>query len=180
MENVVLVNEKNEVLGLAPKATVHTENTPLHRAFSVFVFNSKKELLLQQRSSSKKTWPLIWSNSCCGHPGENESVENAANRRLKFELNLEVTNLQVIIPDYKYRFSHLGIVENEICPVLVAFCDTQPNPNPDEVENVKWISWQEFIKNIKENKLKLSEWCVEESELLGKNPIFIKFLENIK
>jgi isopentenyl-diphosphate Delta-isomerase len=180
MENVVLVNEKNEVLGLAPKATVHTENTPLHRAFSVFVFNSKKELLLQQRSSSKKTWPLIWSNSCCGHPGENESVENAANRRLKFELNLEVTNLQVIIPDYRYRFSHLGIVENEICPVLVAFCDVNPKINQEEVENFKWIPWGKFISDIKENKLQLSEWCVEESMLLEKNPDFIKFLENIK
>jgi len=68
VEKVVLVDEENNVLGTTDKSTVHTANTPLHRGFSAFIFNSKQEILLQQRSKYKKTWPLVWSNSCCGHP----------------------------------------------------------------------------------------------------------------
>ena len=91
-EFVVLINEKNEAIGKALKSEVHTDKTPLHRGFSVFLFNSKKQLLLQQRSSQKITWPLIWSNSCCGHPLPAESVLEAAKRRLSFELNLDISD----------------------------------------------------------------------------------------
>ena len=97
-EHVVLVDENNVVLGTTPKATVHTDNTPLHRGFSVFLFNDKNELLLQQRSHLKKTWPLAWSNSCCGHPALNESNEDAVKRRVQFELGIVLDTVEVYSP----------------------------------------------------------------------------------
>src|SRR5438067_12237108 len=96
-EEVVLVNEQNEPVGTSEKLVTHNSQTPLHRGFSVFLFNTNGELLLQQRSSKKKTWPLVWSNSCCGHPQLNETSIDAAKRRLRHELGIKDTQLWVIL-----------------------------------------------------------------------------------
>ena len=88
-EKVVLVDEENNVLGEMLKSEVHSDKTPLHRAFSVFLFDENNQLLLQQRSSKKKTWPLIWSNSCCGHPFLDETNETAIKRRCSDELGIQ-------------------------------------------------------------------------------------------
>lgn len=171
VEYVVLVDEQNTVLGLTPKATVHGPTTPLHRAFSAFIFNSKGELLLQQRALSKKTWPGIWSNSCCGHPLLEETNEQAAKRRLDFELGLHINDVKEVAP-YRYCFSRFGVMENEICPIVVGFSDSLPNPNPDEVESTKYILWSDFLTEIKTNPQNWSEWCVEEAQILEKNQEF--------
>ena len=144
-EHIVLVDKQNNVLGTAPKLATHNKNTPLHRAFSLFLFNSRGELLLQQRSSLKKTWPLVWSNSVCGHPMLNESNLEAVKRRLKFELGINIENVHETLPDFSYRAEKDGIVENELCPVFVGFTDQEPAINKGEVENVRWISWQNFL-----------------------------------
>lgn len=169
---IVLVNIQNEVLGTAPKLATHHENTPLHRGFSVFVFNSEGQLLLQQRSHRKKTWPLVWSNSVCGHPMLDESNPDAAKRRLQFELGLDLDDVQVILPDFSYRAEMNGIIENELCPVMVAFTDEEPKPNSDEVEAIEWLDWQEFIDDVKNNPGKYSMWCERETKLLEKNEEF--------
>jgi isopentenyl-diphosphate delta-isomerase len=170
-EYVVLVDEQNKPIGKALKSVIHTKNTPLHRGFSVFLFNSKKQLLLQQRSSTKKTWPLVWSNSCCGHPLPNESVLDAAYRRLDLELGLkpfQIKNLSIKIPDYRYRFERNGVTENEICPILVGFLEDSPILNPAEVENYKWIDWDSFLEIVKKGDTSFSEWSLEEASLLQK------------
>jgi len=174
MEEVVLVDKQNKVLGTAPKLATHNVNTPLHRGFSVFLFNSRGELLLQQRSHKKKTWPLVWSNSVCGHPMLNESNIDAAKRRLEFELGLDLDNVQEILPDFSYKAEMNGIVENELCPVMVDFTDEEPKPNSDEVEDVKWVNWQEFVDDVKNNPGKYSLWCEEETKLLEKDEEFLK------
>lgn len=171
---VVLVDRQNNVLGTAPKLEAHNENTPLHRGFSLFLFNSKGKLLLQQRSKAKKTFPLIWSNSVCGHPMLNESNVNAAKRKLSEELGINDVEIFELISDYKYKVEMNGIWENEICPVLVCFTDEKPKPNSDEVENIKWVNWQEFVNDIKNNPGKYSMWCEEETKLLEKNAEFLK------
>ena len=171
---VVLVDRKNNVLGTAPKLETHNANTPLHRGFSLFLFNSKGEFLLQQRSRKKKTWPLVWSNSVCGHPMLNESSADAAKRRLKFELGLEIDDVKMILPDFSYRTEMNGIVENEICPVLVAFSNKKTKINKDEVENIKWIEWKKFVSDAKQHPGKYSMWCEEESKLLAENGEFLK------
>ena len=170
-ELVVLVDEQNNVLGTTPKETVHTANTPLHRGFSAFIFDFEGKILLQQRSHTKKTWPLVWSNSCCGHPGLEENNVDAVRRRLKLELNLEVSDLFEVEP-YRYKFTRDGIMENEICPVFVGFTNNLPMINPNEVEATKWQDWRVFIEEIKNSPQNWSDWCVEETLILENSTKF--------
>ncbi len=179
VEEVVLVNEVNEVLGTMAKSEVHGVKTPLHRGFSLFLFNSKGDLLLQQRSHLKKTWPLVWSNSCCGHPSLNEENIEAAFRRSQFELGLTPEFIKQIAP-YRYSFTREGVMENEICPILIGFVkDTEFKPNSEEVEAIKWIDWKEFLKLIRTGQSGFSEWCVEEAEILDQNVEFQKFYQTL-
>jgi isopentenyl-diphosphate delta-isomerase len=175
-EQVVLVNDNNEVIGTAPKLDTHNAVTPLHRGFSLFLFNPKGELLLQQRSKLKKTFPLVWSNSCCGHPKLNESNVDAAKRHLEHELGIKDVEITEVITNYRYKVEMNGIYENEICPILVCFTDQLPFANSDEVENIRWIPWNEFLDNVKSGKSKYSLWAKEEAVLLSKNGQFLKIL----
>jgi len=168
-ELVVLVDEHNNVLGTMPKVAVHTTDTPLHRGFSLFVFNSKGELLITQRALTKKTFPGVWSNTVCGHPGPSELPKDAAVRRLKEELNM---NLQSVEPvtDYRYRFSDKnGIIENEICPVFWGMSNDVPQVNPLEIEDMKWIPWEDFLNDIQVNPDIYSPWCREEAVYVVKS-----------
>lgn len=157
---MVLVDTANNVLGTIPKQLVHHANTPLHRAFSVFLFNKKGEILLQQRSHKKKTWPLVWSNSCCGHPLPNENTEDAVRRRVSFELGIsEIKKLRELVPDFSYKAERDGIVEHELCPVWVGEIDDLVRPNLDEVEATCWMLWEDFVQEIGGHPEKYSEWC---------------------
>ena len=176
-DEVVLVDEQNEVLGTAPKLAIHNTNTPLHRGFSVFLFNKKGELLLQQRSKTKKTFPLIWSNSFCGHPMLNESNVQAAKRRMTYEIGINNVEIFEIISNYRYKVKMKNIYENEICPVLVCFTDKKPIINRGEIEGIRWISWQEFLKEIETENETYSLWSKEEAKLLTKNEKFLKLYE---
>jgi isopentenyl-diphosphate Delta-isomerase len=178
MEEIVLVDRNNKVLGTAPKLESHNKNTPLHRAFSLFLFNSKGELLLQQRSSKKKTWSLVWSNSCCGHPTLNESNEDAVKRRVKFELGIKLNKVYEILPDFSYKAEMYGIVENEICPVFITFNDCKPEINKDEVGNIRWVKWKEFLNEIDKKSGTYSVWCEQEAKLLEKNERFQDLVAN--
>lgn len=174
-EFVVLVDDNNNEIGTALKDTVHTNNTPLHRGFSLFLFNSKNELLLTKRSSKKKTFPGVWTNTVCGHPAPGESAVEAALRRLEQELGLKrshfvkkqgETLIREVAP-YRYRFADKnGIVENEICPILVAYSDADPKPDPEEVEEWKWMKWEEFMIEINNNPDGYSPWSREEAKLV--------------
>lgn len=171
-EHVILVDERNQPVGTAPKADVHTQQTPLHRGFSVFLLNRRGELLLQQRAATKKTWPLVWSNSCCGHPADGESNEAAAARRLRHELGLSLSEIEMVLPDYRYRAELNGVVENEFCPVMAAFTDQAPELNQDEVAAVRWVPWTEFVAEVKQFPERYSPWCTEETLLLDADPKF--------
>lgn len=167
-EEVVLVDEKNNVLGTMPKALVHGPKTPLHRGFSTFVFNKKGELLIQQRARSKKTWPLVWSNSFCGHPALEETNKEAARRCALFELGLELQAIKEVLP-YRYKVTKDGIMENEICPILLGVASGEAGINLEEVENVRWLKWRDFLKEIADKPDKFSLWCLEEAVLLEEN-----------
>ncbi|MFH0864388.1 MAG: isopentenyl-diphosphate Delta-isomerase [Candidatus Gottesmanbacteria bacterium] len=173
MEKVVLVDDKNREIGTADKATVHTKNTPLHRGFSFFLFNSRNELLLTQRAFSKKTFPGVWSNTICGHPMPGESIGEAVRRRLESELNVRFTGEIKEASPYRYRFKDKsGIVENEICPIFIAYVDYEDDnnftPNPEEVADWQWIPWIELIENIKMDPTQYSPWSVQEARILEK------------
>lgn len=186
-EEVILVDEKNNVLGTAPKDEVHTTNTPLHRGFSLFLFNSSGELLLTRRALTKKTFPGVWTNTVCGHPSLGESEVDAAKRRLNEELGIDLdkrpdkrSDLKVfqgltlmethVVSPYRYRFADKnGIVENEICPILIGYFDGDPNSNPQEVSDWKWINWHAFLMEIENDTADIySPWCKEEAHILQK------------
>lgn len=166
MELVVLVDEQNNPIGTKPKDSVHTFSTPLHRGFSLFIFNQKGELLVTRRAASKKTFPNVWTNTVCGHPGPDEDVVAAAKRRLKKELGLTSGDMNVVSP-YRYRFSDIhGILENEICPILVGRTHEEPKADPDEVSEWKWMPWTEFHMETQNIPDKYSPWSVEEAAIL--------------
>ena len=175
-EHVVLVDDRNHEVGIAPKATVHTRVTPLHRGFSLFLFDSAGRLLLQRRALGKRTWPGVWSNSCCGHPASGESVTQAARRRAEFELGWRAIDPWVVVDDFRYRAELDGVVENEICPILVARVDGEPRPNPQEVEEVRWIAWDEFVAAIRREPAEWSPWCVLEVERLMADEGFLTWV----
>lgn len=174
-ENVVLVDEGNRVLGTMLKSAVHGETTPLHRGFSLFLFDRVGRLLIQQRSHKKKTWPLVWSNSVCGHPTLNESNVDAAKRRLAYELGMSAVHIEEVSP-YRYTFVRDGVMENEICPILVGFSDEEPKPNLEEVEATRWVAWPEFLAEITKKPGAYSEWCEEEARILGAHPAFARMI----
>lgn len=172
-EYVILVDNSNRKIGIANKNEIHSQNTPLHRAFSVFLFNHKNQLLLQQRGFNKRTFPLIWSNTCCGHPIGRESAIQASKRRLFEELGIICNNFYIILPKFKYKTPLFNnIVENEFCPVLIGFYIGKLKLNKNEVENTYWIYWNDFMKKVKNNDTSLSYWCKKEALLLNKNKKF--------
>ncbi len=171
-DKVVFVDESNDPIGTGDKLPSHTGDTQLHRAFSVFLFDREGKFLMQQRALSKKTWPGVWSNSCCGHVMLHETTEAAAKRRMKYELGLTGIDLSLALPNFRYRAEKEGIVENEICPVFVGITDRVPRPNPSEVEMVKWVDWEEFVRTIDEPETDISPWAVEEVKELLKSDIF--------
>jgi isopentenyl-diphosphate delta-isomerase len=172
-ELVVLVDEQNLVLGTHPKATVHTNHTPLHRGFSCFLFDENDRFLVTQRAFSKKTFGGVWTNSVCGHPGVDEEPIEAVKRRLLEELGMTAESL-VKVSDYRYTFADKsGIVENEICPIFMGVTkDKAPKDNKSEIEAWKWVAWEDFMSDIQKNPEVYSPWCREEAlyvDVLRKN-----------
>jgi len=143
-ELVVLLDPAGRPAGTAEKHAVHGTTTPYHLAFSCYAFGPDDRLLLTRRALSKRTFPGVWTNSCCGHPGPGEDVADAVRRRLSYELGLAPTRLELVLPDFSYRASAGGIEEHELCPVYLARVDAEPSPRPSEVESYAWVPWPEL------------------------------------
>jgi isopentenyl-diphosphate delta-isomerase type 1 len=169
-DNVILLGDALEVIGEAPRASVHTEHTPLHLAFSCYVFNPAGEVLLTRRALSKRTWPGVWTNTCCGHPRPGEDMVEAIRRRLAYELGLAVGELRCVLPDFAYRATDAsGIVENEVCPVFTArLAHPTPvlSPNPDEVMDWEWVTWESLAASAVLTPFIFSPWAVQQVTLL--------------
>jgi isopentenyl-diphosphate delta-isomerase len=174
IERVVLLDANGEPVGSDLKSTVHTEDTPLHLAFSCHVVNRSGDVLVTRRALGKKTWPGVWTNSFCGHPQPNEAPTDSVSRRAAHELGLDITALELVLPDFRYRaVDASGIVENEICPVYVARVDTDPVPNPHEVMDVAWVDPVVLGESIARTPWVFSPWLVLQAsqlELLGGTP----------
>lgn len=174
LDHVVLVDDLDQPIGIADKATVHHAGTPLHRGFSVFLFDRQGRLLLQRRSLAKKTWPGVWSNSCCGHPRLHEATVDAMQRRIREELGIRDAKLSLVLPGYRYRAELAGVVENELCPVAIGTIEHPPAPNPGEVAEIAWLPWRDALEAFEEGE-RFSPWCVEEARLLDRLPAFQTF-----
>lgn len=160
-ELVVLVDESGTPIGTAEKATVHTRETPLHRAFSCHVFSSDGRVLVTRRALGKLTWPGVWTNSFCGHPGPDEQAEAAIRRRAQRELGLTLGALEVVLPDFRYRaVDASGIVENELCPVFRATVEVEPDPAADEVAEWAWIHPADLREAVEAAPFAFSPWLV--------------------
>lgn len=136
-ENVILVNQNDEQIGLMPKLEAH-EKAVLHRAFSVFILNSKNELMLQQRASQKYHSPLLWTNTCCSHQREGESNIEAGSRRLLEEMGFETELKELFHFIYKAPFDN-GLTEHELDHVMIGYYNDNPKINTEEVEDWKWM-----------------------------------------
>ena len=155
-EQVILVNEKDEPIGLMGKMEAH-EKGLLHRAFSVFVFNSKQEVLLQQRAACKYHSPNLWTNTCCSHPRAGETNQQAGERRLQEEMGLQVPLQEVFSFIYKAPFDN-GLTEHEYDHVLVGYSDAQPQINPEEVASWKWLSLEAIKEDILQAPERYTAW----------------------
>ncbi len=155
-EKVILVDEKDNIIGLMPKLEAH-EKSFLHRAFSVFIFNKKGELLLQQRAANKYHSPLLWTNTCCSHQRNGESNIKAGKRRLYEEMGFEVDLKEMFSFIYKVSFDN-GLSEHELDHVMVGYYDKTPKINKEEVENYKWMTMNDVKLDIKNNPNKYTEW----------------------
>lgn len=155
-ELVVLVNKKDEQLGLMPKMEAH-EKALLHRAFSVFIFNKKGELMLQQRAAHKYHSPLLWTNTCCSHQRDGESNLDAGVRRLQEEMGFTTDLKEVFSFVYKAPFDN-GLTEHELDHVMVGYFNDKPKINKEEVEAYKWMSLEDVKKDIDEHPSIYTEW----------------------
>jgi isopentenyl-diphosphate delta-isomerase len=145
-ENVILVNQNDEQIGLMPKMEAH-EKALLHRAFSVFVLNEKNEIMLQQRASHKYHSPLLWTNTCCSHQRDGETNIQAGSRRLFEEMGFETGLKELFHFIYKAPFDN-GLTEHELDHVMIGYYNDEPKINLDEVENWKWMSIEDVEKDI--------------------------------
>lgn len=162
-ELVVLLGPDRAPIGTMAKALVHTAQTPLHLAFSCYVVDTGGRLLVSRRALGKRTFPGLWTNTCCGHPAPGETLEAAAARRADAELGISLSDVTVVLPDFAYRATAAdGIVENEVCPVLVArLADgSSPRPDPAEVAEWRWVAWESFLAAARYAPWALSPWSV--------------------
>ncbi|TPD69730.1 isopentenyl-diphosphate Delta-isomerase [Flavobacterium microcysteis] len=155
-EKVILVNERDEQIGLMPKLEAH-EKAQLHRAFSIFILNSKNEVMLQQRASQKYHSPLLWTNTCCSHQREGESNIQAGNRRLMEEMGFSTELKELFHFIYKAPFDN-GLTEHELDHVMVGYFDGEPEINPEEVENWKWMDIDAIKDDMQVNPEKYTVW----------------------
>ncbi|MCT8340114.1 isopentenyl-diphosphate Delta-isomerase [Flavobacteriaceae bacterium TK19130] len=155
-ELVVLVNEKDEKIGLMPKMEAH-EKALLHRAFSVFVFNDKGELMLQQRAHSKYHSPGLWTNTCCSHQRDGETNIEAGKRRLQEEMGFSVPLKESISFIYKAPFDN-GLTEHEYDHILIGTFEDEPDLNPAEVAAWKWMSLSEIKGDMERNPDRYTAW----------------------
>lgn len=155
-EQVILVNKQDEFLGLMPKLEAH-EKGLLHRAFSVFIYNDKDELLLQQRALTKYHTPGLWTNTCCSHQRKGESNIKAGKRRLMEEMGFTTELKETTSFIYKAPFEN-GLTEHEYDYILVGKFNDNPNPNPEEVESYKWMKLEEVKLDLNKNPQLYTAW----------------------
>ena len=155
-EQVILVNEYDEQIGLMPKMEAH-EKAVLHRAFSVFVFNTKNELMLQQRAAHKYHSPLLWTNTCCSHQRDGESNIEAGTRRLKEEMGFTTDLKETTSFIYKAPFDN-GLTEHELDHIMLGYYENEPIINKQEVKDWKWMPLEDVKHDINVHPEQYTAW----------------------
>ncbi len=156
IENLILVDEQDKPMGKLEKMLVHQLGL-LHRAFSVFIFNKKGDLLIQQRADDKYHSPGLWTNTCCSHPRYGEIMTDAIHRRLHEEMGLQCNTSFTFSFLYKVKFEN-GLIEHEYDHVYFGVTDNKPFPNRSEVKDWKYISFDHLEKDILKHPEHYTEW----------------------
>ncbi len=146
LETLILVDEHDQQIGTAEKMDAHRRGV-LHRAFSIFVFNSRGELMLQNRAKTKYHSGGLWTNTCCGHPRDGEALEAAAHRRLGEEMGFDCDVREVTTFIYQVALDH-GLTEHEYLHVFVGIFDGEPHINPEEADGWKWITPASLVADV--------------------------------
>ena len=155
-EQVILVNEKDEPIGLMNKMEAH-EKAILHRAFSVFILNDNNEVMLQQRAQHKYHSPLLWTNTCCSHQRAGETNIQAGKRRLFEEMGFEVELKELFHFIYKAPFDN-GLTEHELDHVMIGYSNNAPAINPEEVASWKWMKIEAIKDDMIQNPADYTVW----------------------
>ena len=175
MERVVLLDEAGNANGTADKTEVHHTRTPLHLAFSCYVFNGSGQFLSTRRAESKRTFPGLWADTCSGHPLPGEPMPSAVLRRLRQDLGISSAELMLVLPQFRYQARMTnGVMENELCPVYAAYTDATLDPDPAEVAEVHWVEWEEFSAAVQSGRQVVAPWCalqLAELVTLGPQPL---------
>ena len=158
VETVVLVDGNDVPVGYEEKIRAHSEGGKLHRAFSIFIFNSNKEMLLQLRSKAKHHFQSLWTNPCCSHPRRGEDLERAAHRRLRQEFGFDAELKEVFSFTYRATDPASGLTEHEFDHVFVGKYDGNPEPNPEEIDDWKWISPDQLKEDLEKNPSRYTPW----------------------
>lgn len=156
-ELLILVNPEDQETGILSKAECHDGDGVLHRAFSVFLFNARGELLLQQRSAAKRLWPMFWTNTCCSHPRQGESLELATSRRLHQELGISSELEFVYKFSYQARFSDQGS-ENELCSVYLGRLEQPAIANDKEIAALRYLRPAALAEEIAADADRFTPW----------------------
>lgn len=156
-EPLILVDTEDRQTGRMSKADCHDGNGILHRAFSIFLFDDDGQLLLQKRAAGKRLWPGFWSNSCCSHPRDGESIDIATGRRLEDELHT-TSDLQFVYKFiYQANFGELG-AEHELCHVFLGRINGQPSANETEIEEMRYLSAAVLDRELDETPEAFTPW----------------------
>jgi isopentenyl-diphosphate delta-isomerase len=167
---LVLVDTDDRDIGTSDKVSAHLPPGKLHRAFSVFLFDSEGALLLQQRATTKYHFAGLWSNTCCGHPGPSDDIVAAAVRRTREELGVECEQLTLVgSMIYKATDKTSGLVEHELDHLLVGRCDSAVIPNADEVMMTSYVSWSTLVAAIQHDPDSYTPWLPVALPIVGRS-----------
>lgn len=155
---VILVDENDRALGTAPKLAAHQHGGHLHRAFSVFVFNSAGKMLLQRRAAGKYHFGGLWTNACCSHPGPGAPLVDCARSRLRHEMGIDVPLEKRFSFVYRADDPGSGLTEHEFDHVFVGRFDGEPEPNPEEVESFAWVNPEDLVRDVAAHPEQYTPW----------------------
>jgi len=156
---VILVDEQDRAIGTGEKLEAHKRGL-LHRAFSIFIFNTRGEMLIQRRAQGKYHSGGLWSNACCSHPRPGEDMSVAVHRRLQEEMSIDCELEEKFTFIYKVAFDN-DMTEYEFLHVFSGICDVDPIPNPDEVDDMAWIDVRELKRDVDANPARYTYWFRE-------------------
>jgi isopentenyl-diphosphate delta-isomerase len=157
-DDIILVDAEDNPIGHCPKLDAHENGGRLHRAFSIFIFNSRGELLLQRRAPGKYHFGGLWTNTCCSHPRRGQTTIDAARTRLREEFGFDAGLREVFCFTYRATDDTTGLTEHEFDHVLVGNFDGNPNPDPAEIGEWKWISPEALRADVREHPERYTPW----------------------